>query len=343
MSRTKKGNSFYFDLRNKMRDKLITKNTSNRTKRVYLRGTDNFISFLKKYKIKNDVIDVELIQKYADDLMSSPKGYSASTIHSYLAPICAYATIDMGEIRKPRRTANRITKGRIKDERSQGERELDMERFQRLIKFQKAVGIRRNELKNLQTNDLITKNGKYFVVVRRGKGGKMQQQMILDKDVALVKSIFYEKDNLFDDNESFTDNVFSQKEMTNKIDLHALRRVHSKDFYNFFDEKFKELIKKNDLKKLEILKNNMRAELLETFKNAHSEMMIKKPNSFEKKLKKFKFDMDDRPYILRGANLQKAKGLGLNTEYNRLLLMYTSVFALSHWRLDVTVTNYIIS
>lgn len=34
---------------------------------------------------------------------------------------------------------------------------------------------------------------------------------------------------------------------------------------------------------------------------------------------------------------------GLLTEYNRLALMAVSVFHLSHWRLDVTVSNYLLA
>ena len=51
---------------------------------------------------------------------------------------------------------------------------------------------------------------------------------------------------------------------------------------------------------------------------------------------------NEQPYKLRGENRQKAIELGKKTEYNRLALMMVSVLHLSHWRLDVTVTNYLI-
>ena len=57
---------------------------------------------------------------------------------------------------------------------------------------------------------------------------------------------------------------------------------------------------------------------------------------------RFVEDMDDRPYKLRGENLRKARALGLPEEYNRLALMCVSVLHLSHWRLDVTTTNYLV-
>lgn len=52
--------------------------------------------------------------------------------------------------------------------------------------------------------------------------------------------------------------------------------------------------------------------------------------------------MNEKPYKLRGNNYQKAIEQGKEMEYNRLALMAVSVFHLSHWRLDVTVTNYMI-
>ncbi len=44
-----------------------------------------------------------------------------------------------------------------------------------------------------------------------------------------------------------------------------------------------------------------------------------------------------------GENKKLAIQKGLPTEYNRLALMAVSVFHLSHWRLDVTVSNYLLA
>ena len=48
-------------------------------------------------------------------------------------------------------------------------------------------------------------------------------------------------------------------------------------------------------------------------------------------------------YRVRGENKKLAIRKGLPTEYNRLALMAVSVFHLSHWRLDVTVSNYLLA
>ena len=48
-------------------------------------------------------------------------------------------------------------------------------------------------------------------------------------------------------------------------------------------------------------------------------------------------------YYLRGLNRKFALEHNLPTAYNRLALMAVSVYHLSHWRLDVTVCNYILA
>jgi hypothetical protein len=47
-------------------------------------------------------------------------------------------------------------------------------------------------------------------------------------------------------------------------------------------------------------------------------------------------------YRLRGQNKLDARKAGRPTEYDRLTLLYVSVFCLSHWRNDVTVKYYMI-
>ncbi len=48
-------------------------------------------------------------------------------------------------------------------------------------------------------------------------------------------------------------------------------------------------------------------------------------------------------YKLRGSNKELARRLGRPTEYDRLAVLATSVFHLSHWRCDVTVSNYLLA
>jgi hypothetical protein len=57
---------------------------------------------------------------------------------------------------------------------------------------------------------------------------------------------------------------------------------------------------------------------------------------------RFRKQMEDGTYYLRGANRQAAIERGRPVEYDRLGLLAVSVFSLSHWRLDVVSKFYII-
>lgn len=119
--------------------------------------------------------------------------------------------------------------------------------------------------------------------------------------------------------------LFSKKEMQNKIDLHGIRREHAQKAYKYYADR---------LKNEPGYKYELRKELAARYKEFH------RPGDSNKR---FLHDiMNEKPYKLRGNNYQKAIEQGKETEYNRLALMAVSVFHLSHWRLDVTVTNYMI-
>ena len=48
-------------------------------------------------------------------------------------------------------------------------------------------------------------------------------------------------------------------------------------------------------------------------------------------------------YFIRGKNKKLALEKGLPIVYDRLALMAVSIYHLSHWRLDVTVSNYMLA
>ena len=59
------------------------------------------------------------------------------------------------------------------------------------------------------------------------------------------------------------------------------------------------------------------------------------------KSKKFKEIEIRGVYSLRGKNRALALQKGLPLHYDKLALMATSIFKLSHWRNDVTISSYI--
>lgn len=294
--------------------------TDNQTVTAYKKDCKLFAAYCKEQGVKRpDQLqwkEKELLQGYEKELEAS--GYSPATIHRRIAAPCKATGISMSEIEKPKRTSGKITRSRNEKANRQGKREIEDERYSRLVTFQRAVGIRRAELARLTAIDLTTDESGYLCVyVAKGKGGKRQLQRILPEDEITVLEIFQVADP--------GQKLFSPEEMQNKIDLHGLRRKHAQKAYKYYADR---------LKNEPEYKYELRKELAARYKEFH------RPGDSNKK---FLHDiMNEEPYKLRGNNYQKAIEQGKETEYNRLALMAVSVFHLSHWRLDVTVTNYMI-
>ncbi|HEP1830209.1 TPA: hypothetical protein VB851_000583, partial [Streptococcus suis] len=260
------------------------------------------------------------------DLKNDPKQYTPATLHTYLAPIAKAAGINLNRIRKQKRTSDKIIRGRKLESNQQGKTQELNSLFSRLMKFQKVVGIRRNELKNLTGQDLkIDKYGNCYIFVKRGKGGKKQMQYILPKDVELVKQTF----SGIDVNEP----VFTEEEMNNQINLHALRAQHARDSYFYY---------LNRIRQNPNIKQALKNLLITRWEEGHQKLKNESNKQYERQRRNFIYDLRDELYILRGTNKSKALASGMPIAYNRLALMAVSVLNLSHWRLSVTVTNYIL-
>ena len=305
-----------------------TKNVTNNTSRTsYKRSATRFAKWAKVNGIKkiSDITE-EVLQRYHDNLKNDPKEYTPATIHTYLAPIAKGSGINLNRIKKQKRTSDKIVRGRKTESNEQGKRQELNSRFSRLIQFQKVVGIRRNELMNLIGKDLkFDKFGNCYIFVERGKGGKKQLQYILPKDVDIVRQTF----TGIGENES----VFSEEEMNNQINLHALRAQHARDSYFYYLEK----IQANPKMRQALI--NL---LISRWEEGHQKLKNESQKIYDRHRKNFIYDLRDELYILRGTNKSKALASGMPIVYNRLALMAVSVLNLSHWRLSVTVTNYIL-
>lgn len=309
-----------------------TKNSkNNNTETSYKRSINQFVEWAKKRGYKTaDEVTKETIQEYEEFLEGHPKSYQPSTIHTFLTPICVATGVSMGEIRKPKRTAGKIVRSRNKGtdgkcKNSQGLKEECDPKYARIVSFQRAVGIRRAELARLLGVDLSHRNDEWYVIVQRGKGGKQQRQYILPENVDTVREIFRNTEPM--------ENVFSKEELNKKIDFHGLRAENARRCYEYY------------VKKIEAepgFAQEMRSKLMNRWLEEHERLRKTNHNSWLRQKRLFDREMDDRPYRLRGDNLTKALASGSPTEYNRLALMCVSVMHLAHWRLDVTVTNYIV-
>ena len=299
--------------RREQRDKdgniLSAAEISTQSERLYKRHAVRYGKWCKStYGCRTPADCAKHIQDYADWL--SEQGKSASTIHTYIAGVCRYWQIPMDYIVKPRRVTAENTRSRgVKavDERSDTKREASP----RLYDFASVVGGRRAELRALRKNDLVRDESGYWCVrIRRGKGGKYQEQRVLPEDVELVKSYF----------DSSTDFVFTKAEMTNKIDLHHLRALQAQRTFAYYNEQVKD--------------ETYRARLLKELQARWERCNNKK---------KWNPKLAEGNYYIRGANRALAQKYGLPTQYSRLAVLAVSVFTLSHWRCDVTVANYLLA
>lgn len=227
----------------------------------------------------------------------------------------------MQHVSKPQRSADDITRSRGGGN-PQGQREMQDSRFERLVDFQKVTGLRRAELKDLKGEDLRIKDGKMYVIAQQGKGGKEQWQRILPKDTETVQRTF---DGIKKDQ-----HVFDDKEMKNKIDLHGLRAEHAKECYDYYMER---------IKQDPAYREQLREELQQYFKEHHSPNGDLDTRAYER----FCSDMNKNEgvYQMRGKTRELAEEHERPTDYDRVALMAVSVEHLAHWRLDVTVINYL--
>lgn len=285
------------------------KHTSQKSWRIYLHSTIRFGEWCKKeYKCRHFEDCREHIQDYADWLRK--QGKSASTIHSYLAGVCRVYEVSLTEIQKPRRVVSANTRSRglkAVDKRKDASRETSS----RLYDFASVVGCRRAEYARLRGSDLVHDESGYLCVrIRRGKGGKYQEQRVLPGDEVLVSSYFDGSEEL----------VFAKSELKNKLDLHHLRAVLAQRAYFYYAER---------LRKEPGYREQLEQEVKARWR-AHN---------------KRRWDQHEFEgiYKLRDANRRLARKLGRPTEYDRLAVMAVSVFHLSHWRNDVTVSNYLLA
>lgn len=287
---------------------------SQGTLTTYLRQVGLFAAWLKAHGVKSRAKETEAvahIQTYLDDLEA--QGKRPATVHTAAAAVCKALGQRMEDYRKPLRTAA-PKKGRETAASMNGRNDGDMDdpKYQKLVHFARVVGLRRAEYAQLRGRDLVVKDGKHYVHVAKGKGGREQWQLIDEADVPVVRACFagIAPDEL----------VFQREDLANKINLHRLRREQAQEMYARYVERMEE----DPTYREELIR-----EMKETFKAAGKDWRRNK-------------DMQrlDLPYFTRKAIRADMRDKGRAVRYDRVALMAVSVFHLAHWRADVTVCNY---
>ena len=286
------------------------------TRKTYTRQMKLYVKFCREQFNSRSFEDCRNhIQEYSDFLQK--QNYSASTIHTYLAAVCAVFEVNLSTISKPVRHVADYRKGRNK-RCTDAKNDINNPSWSHIIEFQRRVGIRRDELKRLRKGDFCNdESGHACVIVTKGKGGKRQLQRISEKDIAFIKSYF--------DSSAPSERVFDEKYFQNDLNFHHLRAECAKEYYY---EQLKKL-KENPL---------YRKQLEEEIKHRWNTMNKKKDG----KAKSFHYNEMTGIYTLRGKNRELAIEKDLPLNYDKRALLATSIFKLSYWRNDVTVASYML-
>ena len=101
------------------------------------------------------------------------------------------------------------------------DREFSITRNKDLVDFAKATGLRRHEVQNVMVKDVRVLDGKMFVFVPQGKGGKMRSVPVLEAMVDRVKEITQSKEQ----------DSFLFERIPVRADIHGYRRGYSQDFF----------------------------------------------------------------------------------------------------------------
>lgn len=296
--------------------------TDRDTKRTYKAAIKRFCNWTKENRYtRENVLDnpQTYLQKYSDSLKA--RGLSPATIHTYIAAPCKGLNVPMQHIDKPDRAIREITRSRG-GKNPRGRKDAEKPEYARLVTFQAAIGLRRAELAHLQGKDLQKRDGVLYVHVQSGKGGKKQLQKVLPRDAGIVAETFkgIGKD----------ERVFSADEMKNRIDLHGMRAAHARECYDYYATRIKQ-------------EPDYRSQLQEDLKAYFREHHDPNGELDQAAYNRFCLDMTRNQgiYQMRGEAKKLAEANDRPTNYDRTALMATSVFHLAHWRLDVTITNYL--
>ena len=171
------------------------KHATAKSWRTYLDAAVKYGEWCKRtYRCRHFMDCRPHIQDYADWLVQ--QGKSPSTIHTYLAGVCRVYEVSLADIKKPKRIVSENSRSRG-EKAVDGRRDAGREASPRLYDFAAVVGIRRAEYARLRGNDLVYDESGYpCVKVKKGKGGKYQEQRILPGDEMLVRSFFDSTESL---------------------------------------------------------------------------------------------------------------------------------------------------
>ena len=312
----------------RMRVKEHCKNLSNHTKSNYLHAVKTFDAWRKTVGLSSKYVREhprESVVQWVAHLDQS--GMAKSTQHTMVAGCCCGLQIPSDGICR-HGTAKDKTKSLGHSKRAKAAREKKSN--QDIVRFQMMVGGRRAALSRLTGKCFVyDESGFPCVFFEYEKGGKSHKQQIRPEDVDAVKAYF---DAVGPDELLFPT-------LDKDLDLHGMRAENARRNYQYYAQ----------IASTPQGREQLRQQLWARFTDSEigcKAWLLAKANGDKTKMRKleyrFQTQMTDGDYYLRGANREAAIQRGRPIKYDRLSILATSVFSLSHWRLDICAKSYLI-
>ncbi len=290
-------------------ERTIQKNAPTAdTANQYISSLKHFYAWIAENNLPLRVSEMtkhEYIQYYIYDKIEDD--YSPASIKKDLAALTCGRNERMSDYVRPRLNIGEGHKGR------------DCEtpityKEDRIFQIAPLIGCRRSEYCRLKQEDLIERDSRLFVSVKKGKGGKSTEYLVEKEHECAVKSFF-------DDVRGKDGYILSKDECSRTLhmNLHACRRERVQDLY----ERFVNAPEKE--------KNFMRREIKHRFDGNE-----KKKELYEREMRKIR---NSPVYHVRGSIRKDMQTNGKALSYDREALLYASVMT-AHYRTDVIVAYY---
>lgn len=323
--------------------------TNDVTLKAYKRHIDRFCVWAKglgivreHHVLRNGYTPVTLIQRYADEL--NAQNLKATTVHTYLAPVCKGLGVSMSQIIKRPRLSRDIVKNAKQHQNAAGAKQMEDPANERLCRLAEIVGVRPQALVKLTAaNMTVDENGDNLIAIR-DKGGKLSMQLILPHEVKLVQKLLSTDET--GQPLQAGERPFSAKDLK-QIAWSKFRIERAQHIQKYFESRFNAW--KNMPSKTGADRKRRAAEkaAAEQEKKVWINKIVAKyaqahPNATKTAVDAYRKELENpSPISIRGGNRNRAITLGRPTEYDRVAVRIASVYALSHWVDESTIRNYL--
>ena len=184
------------------------------TYKSYLNQSCRFVTWAKETHGCRTLDDA---RQYVDEYLNKSKDLSPYTQKLYAASLaktygCSATDFNFKSDVRHRADISKSRGERVRD------KHFSEKNNSELINFCKNTGLRRSELEKLKGNQLIEKNGQYFIGVK-GKGGKYREAPILNNNKDVVDRMIKAENGL----------VWGK--VHNAADIHSYRGVYATTMY----------------------------------------------------------------------------------------------------------------